>query len=492
VLLAKIAIRPTMVDTVDVAGSNRRWDLIPAGLLAGTVGQAVLDQGGFKPGAREIFGALAALSLAAAVVVDPGAALAAARRPVAVVLWLLAALGALSALWTEGLVGDSLRWALVAGGYGAVYVCASVLSSRHRRTPVAVAIGIAALATISTVVGLVAAARFDPLFADYVRGTWRPGGTLEYSAALSLLTVSALPVLLTGMCRRSPLLVVPATVCAALCTAGLALDRSRAEIAFAILVAGVAVAIPARTVRASRTRVAGAVVTLLLVAVAARLAAGAPVSSAAQPHPARTLAELAAGCLVPALLWSLAAARLSRPALGPRARQLSAALAVGALVAVAVGGGLAVAAAGHRSRVVLHGGTGGFWHGRLSLWDTAIHTAEDRPLIGGGADGFLAASLVHQPSSPIRFAHDLPLEFAAELGITGLALALALYAAAARELWRGRTARGAWWLLPAAIAFLAANLIDWPWHLAGCGAIWAAALGALVASGPKAHRKANL
>jgi O-Antigen ligase len=481
-----------MVDTVDVAGSNRRWDLIPAGLLAGAVGQAVLDQGGFKPGSREVFGALAALSLAAAVVVDPGVALAAARRPVAVVLWLLAVLGALSSLWTEGLVGDSLRWALVAGGYGAVYVCASVLSARHRRAPVAAAIGIAALATISTVVGLVAVARFDPLFADYVRATWRPGGTLEYSAALSLLVVSALPVLITGMCRRSPLLVVPASVCAALCTAGLALDRSRAEIAFAILVAVVAVAIPGRTVRAARTRVAGAVATLLLIALAARLAVGAPVSAAAQPHPARTLAELAAVCLVPAALWSLAAARLAPLALGPRARQLSAAVAAGAFVALAVGGGLAVAGAGHRSRVVLHGGTGGFWHGRLSLWDTAIHTGEDRPLIGGGADGFLAASLVHQPSSPIRFAHDLPLEFAAELGIAGFALALALYAATVGELWRRRTAAGAWWLLPAAIAFPAANLIDWPWHLAGCGAIWAAALGALAACGPKTHRKSSL
>ena len=30
------------------------------------------------------------------------------------------------------------------------------------------------------------------------------------------------------------------------------------------------------------------------------------------------------------------------------------------------------------------------------------------PLIGGGADGFLAASIRYQRSSPIRFAHDLP------------------------------------------------------------------------------------
>jgi hypothetical protein len=33
---------------------------------------------------------------------------------------------------------------------------------------------------------------------------------------------------------------------------------------------------------------------------------------------------------------------------------------------------------------------------------------------------------------------------------------------------------------PTVVAFLLANLIDWPWHLAGSGAVWAAALGGLL------------
>jgi O-Antigen ligase len=474
-----------------MTGGYRGRDLIPAGLLVAAVGQAVLDQGGFKPGAREIFGALAALCLASVVVSDRRAALAAARRPVPVVLWLLAALSALSALWTEGLASDSLRWALVTAGYGAIYVCAAVLSRRNRYAPGAVAIAIGALATVSAVVGLIAAAGHDALFSDYVRATWRPGGTLEYSPALSLLIVSALPVLLSGMCRRTPRIVVTAAVCGASCAAALALDRSRAEIAFAILVAAVALAIPGGTVGASRARAGGAIATLAVVGLVARLVAGGQVAPAVGPHEARALAELAAACLVPALVWSLAARRILWPGLGPRARRVGATGVIIVLAAVVVAGALAVAAAARRSHMTLHGGSRGFWHGRLGLWHTAIQTAEDRPLIGGGADGFLAASLVHQPVSPIRFAHDLPLEFAAELGSAGFALALALYAATARELWRRRTAAGAWWLLPAAIAFPAANLIDWPWHLAGCGAVWAAALGALAASGRKAHRKSN-
>ena len=144
----------------------------------------------------------------------------------------------------------------------------------------------------------------------------------------------------------------------------------------------------------------------------------------------------------------------------------------------------------HPLAVTLHGSSGGFWHGRLALWHVAVETGQDRPLIGGGADGFLPASLIHQPSSPIRFAHDLPLELAAELGIVGLLLALALYGATARELWRCRARTPFWLLAPAAIAFPAANLIDWPWHLAGSGAVWATALGALAAWEP-GHRKAD-
>jgi len=471
-----------LVENSRVGLFSLRRDLIPAVLLAAAVSEAVLDDGGFNPGPREIFGGLAAAALASAVHTDRRAALAAARRPVAVVLWLLAGLGAISAIWTEGLVGDSLRWGLVTAGYGAVYVSTVVLVERHRHAPAAVAIGICALATISALVGLVAAASFNPLFADYIRGTWRPGGTLEYSAALSLLVVSALPVALVGMCRRSRRVIVPATLAGAVCAASLALGRSRAEIALAAVIALVAIAIPQRTVRVSRMRAAGAVGTLLVAGVGARLVMGQAVSLRATPHTARALVELALVCLMPAGLWVSAATRSQPvPRMRSRTRRL-AAVAVGVLVASSLAGGLTLASAAHQPRYVAHNASAGFWHGRLTLWAKTIETAEDRPLIGGGADGFLAASIRYQRSSPIRFAHDLPLELAAELGIVGFLLALGLYATSARALWKARATAGAWMLAPAAAAFLVANLIDWPWHLAGCGAVWAAALGALSGS----------
>jgi O-antigen ligase len=125
------------------------------------------------------------------------------------------------------------------------------------------------------------------------------------------------------------------------------------------------------------------------------------------------------------------------------------------------------------------GPASGFLHGREDTWEAAIDTFLDRPLHGTGADAFLAGSARHQGGAAIVFAHDLPLELAAELGVAGLLLALALYAATAELAWTVRATRAAWLFAPAALGFLLANLLDWPWHLAGAGAVWAIACGAL-------------
>jgi O-antigen ligase len=101
-------------------------------------------------------------------------------------------------------------------------------------------------------------------------------------------------------------------------------------------------------------------------------------------------------------------------------------------------------------------------------------------LAGSGADAFLPASARHQREGPVLFAHDLPLELAAELGALGALLALALYASAAAAVWRARATRAGPLLAPAVLTFLAGSLVDWPWHLAGSGAVWAAALGGVV------------
>ncbi|MEA2450491.1 MAG: hypothetical protein QOG63_2423, partial [Thermoleophilaceae bacterium] len=99
---------------------------------------------------------------------------------------------------------------------------------------------------------------------------------------------------------------------------------------------------------------------------------------------------------------------------------------------------------------------------------------------GTGADAFLTGSARHQNGQSILFAHDLPLELAAELGVAGLLLAIALYAATAGAIWRRRRDPNTLWLLgPAAVVFPVTSLVDWQWHLAGAGAVWALAIGAL-------------
>jgi hypothetical protein len=50
-----------------------------------------------------------------------------------------------------------------------------------------------------------------------------------------------------------------------------------------------------------------------------------------------------------------------------------------------------------------------------------------------------------------------------------------------RELRPPRVNASAWLLAPAVAAFPLANLLDWPWALTGAGALWALAVGGLLA-----------
>jgi O-antigen ligase len=145
-----------------------------------------------------------------------------------------------------------------------------------------------------------------------------------------------------------------------------------------------------------------------------------------------------------------------------------------------IAGGIALAlAAGALAFGSGDGPESGFLHGREETWRAAIETFLDRPVTGAGADAFLAGSARHQDGAAVVFAHDLPLELAAELGILGLLLALALYAGVGTVAWTRRATRAGLLFGTAALAFPLANLLDWPWHLAGSGAIWAIACGAL-------------
>ena len=431
----------------------------------------MLDDGGFRPGPRVIFVVLALASLVAAGFADREAASRAARQPVTLVLLALGVLGAVSAAWTVGSVGNAVRWGLVTIGYGAILVSGWVVS-RRRFGRAGIATLVVLVGFISAVIGLCGATAFAEPFADHTSGFWRPGGTLEYSAALSLLEVAALPILLTAMAHRNRLLAAGAAFLAAVAAVVLALGHSRLECAFATLVCAAAVTLPRRTVHASRATATSAVAVLALAAVGAYLIAGARVAVSAHHHQAARLGGIAVVCLAAGVVWAIGRApSLRRPArLGAIAAVLAIAAAVVAITAVA----------GDTSHY-FNTQYGGFFHGRLSLWGTALSTARHDFVLGHGADSFLPATEFTQTGGAIRFAHDLPLELAVELGIVGFALALALYASTLTAIWRSRRRPDAWLFGVAALTFPLANLLDWEWHLAGSGAVWALALGALIA-----------
>jgi O-antigen ligase len=173
-------------------------------------------------------------------------------------------------------------------------------------------------------------------------------------------------------------------------------------------------------------------------------------------------------------LWLLQRRALAAAISGSRATRAVTVVAVALPLAAGLVAAAATPDSGAQAEPV-----SGFAHGRTGLWRAAIDTAEDRPLAGSGALSFGTASLSYQEPPPVRFAHNLPLESWAELGAAGALLALLLYGGSVGLVWSRRRASGAWLLGPAVIAFLVANLFDWPWHVPASGAVFAIALGAL-------------
>jgi hypothetical protein len=361
------------------------------------------------------------------------------------------------------------------GGYAALAIAAGVVVSISGR-PYVLAVALAALAAVVGVIGLYGVATFTEPFADRIGGTWRAGGTLEYPPALGLLEVSALPVLLVGMTRASrPAVAIAASAAGAVAGASLALTASRAQTFLGACLLGAAVAWPERTVRAPRQLVVAASALIAGAATAANVVGGGQASA----HAAASTGRLV-GLLLVVVLAAAAWAAVRRFSAG-RWSTLRPRLRKGVAVVALLFFVLPVAMAAR-----LPGGdeySADFTHGRIDHWRAAARAAIERPLSGTGADSFFAASRRYQEAPPARFAHDLPLELLVELGLVGLALCLALYAAAGRAVWAARASWAGWLLGPAVVAFPVSNLIDWPWHMAGAGAIWAAALGGVVAGG---------
>jgi O-antigen ligase len=427
-------------------------------------------RGGYSATSRAVFAALAGGAFLLASSLDEPVARRLLRKPAPLVLFLLGALGALSATWTVGGTASSLRWGFMVAGYAALAVAAGVLASRPRGLITCVAI-LSGVAVVTAVAGLVAFALHEGPWAERLAKSWRPEGPFEYPPALALVQVAALPGFLAAMVHLRRRWAVPSAAAATLAITVLALSSSRAELAFGALVLFSALVAPRRTVRAGAERVIPAIVVIVLGGIAGY---GATRIARHGSDDAR-LIGIALAAVIAAGIWAAVRSRVAHLRLPsiPRRVGIAAAVACGALAL------LAAASLGQGGLTPQNGAA----HGRSHIWDAAINTVGDRPLAGAGADSFLVASLDHQGATPTRYAHSLPIELAVELGIAGALLALALYGAAGLAAWRALRARGAWLVIPAVLAFLGANLVDWEWHEAGVGAIWAIALGATLALG---------
>jgi hypothetical protein len=441
------------------------------GALALPAVAALIAHGGAFPRGQVAF-AVASAAATLAILALAGWSSAALRSPAILALAGLAVASALSALWTIASTDDALRWGAVIAGLALIALASSIVCERTGAWPIAALIAV--LAAAAGLVGLYGVgARVEPL-AQRLGGQWSGAGPVEYSPALALIQVSALPMLMAAMARSREGLAGLAAGGAGVAGAVLALAGSRVELAIGIGVV-LACAIAARRWMGLRASIVLAAAGL---AATAGGLADAVAGSYAQPYTlggdGPRLAGLAAILIGAPILWLLQRRALRAAASGTTHAR---ALAV-AILTVPLAGALLAAAltpdSGPEAEPV-----SGFAHGRSALWGAAVDAATDRPFAGAGSLAFYEASLPYQNPPAVRFAHDLPLESWVELGAAGALLAAILYASTVALVWSRRGTTAAWLVGPGALAFLLANLFDWPWHVPAAGAIFALCIGAL-------------
>jgi len=441
--------------------------------LAAAVLITSLDGAGFTPGSQALLIVLGGVTLLAVALSEGPLVLSVARAPLVWVLGVLGLVSILSAAWTVGSARDAVRSGLVILTLGVLAAGGTRLAARVGCWPIAA--GLALLAAIEAVLGLRAAALHSLPDAEWLSGSWRPGGSFQYPPALGLLEVAALPALLSGLARARAVASVAAAG-AVLAGATLGSADSRIDLGLAAIVLGIALVVIPRC-EPRRSEVVAAVALIGTAALAGHLVLGRHVS--ATQGGGGTARLILLGCLCAALAGAWLPIRaLARRRFRPRAALVP--VAVLAAGVIAIGAAINTEGASHSRTPRLSYPLAKSAAARTRLWKAALETWRDRPLLGAGAGAYYRASVRYQGSRPSSFAHNLPLELAAELGVFGLLLGVCLYAAAIDLVRRTRSRPELWLLGPAVSAFLIANLFDWPWHLAGLGAAWAVAAGGLL------------
>jgi hypothetical protein len=151
---------------------------------------------------------------------------------------------------------------------------------------------------------------------------------------------------------------------------------------------------------------------------------------------------------------------------------------------------------------------------RARYWNEALEVFSEHPALGAGADGYATARLRHRTVPlDVHHAHGFVVQTLADLGLVGLALALALLAtwlaAAGRAThpfnrrwrsWRWRRMQAAPYtperigmltLLCVVVTFGAHSLVDWTWYIPGDACVALLCAGWLAGRGPLTGRMAT-
>jgi hypothetical protein len=456
-----------------------------------------LVRGGFDPSSRSVFVVLAGVAALTAGIVESRTSVDAARHPTAVILVALAVLSVASAAWTVGTTGAAIRDGLVIGGYAAVFVAGATLAGGVGLLPIAT--GIAGLAVAEALLGLGAVAAHALPDAERLSGTWQPGGTFEYTPALAALEVAAIPCFAYAFQRGSRLVAGAAAAGALLAGGVLGLTGSRLPLVLAAGVILLLIGAPYQGAHA-RSSAAATGAAVVIGVLTAPLLLGDKVARGTPGAGLSGAAGFAAVSVLVAVGWPLVRRHTQRV----RPAWISGSICVVTIALAAVAAATATpygqarkpgrlhttriarhsASAPRKPRIVPHPHRQdhSLLHGRGYEWEAAIDTWLDRPITGAGAGAYYVASLPHQAVARSRFAHNLPLELAAELGVLGLVLGIGLYGSTAWTIARAAHVNARLLLGPVVALFMIVNLVDWPWHLAGLSALWAVASGALVAT----------
>jgi hypothetical protein len=442
--------------------------------VVAAVAVGVFAGGGFSPESRGAFAAFAGLAALLAVSLDADRAVAAMQRLPVLALVGLAALTALSSIWTLGEPVRAIRWAMVIAGYAAVAVATATLPPKLSARLATV---VALIAAGAACIGLWGIATRQSPAALHLSGEWEAAGPFQYPPALAWLQIAAVPVLLTAGGSRSWRTATAGSLGLALATMTIALAASRVADALALGLIALAVANPTATVRSERLSVLGLIGTSCAIPIAALTLTdlGNP-DSPVSGDTGRALVLAGIMC-VSVGSWASLRTKLGGRSLAPRPVRRHGLVVVGVTMAITCAMALAITA--ERSGPGVEP-TADWSHGRVEQWDAALDTFAEHPLLGVGGEAYFRGSRANQGPDPTLYAHNLPLEASAELGVLGGALVLALFASIVALVMRLRAR--AWPMGAAAVLFLGVNLADWSWHLAGAGAIWALSVGILLGS----------